>query len=657
MELNGFTSEDYIYLRVFDEVTIITSKYSDGKTVYPKGKILRFKKEDLEWNVFSRHFPGIYGFDVIDNPECSKAAVMPYDKYSIIRFKEDKQVDVCLWPDETYSFGAWLCEKITGDDRPMISIFDFDSPQTKVGKNLNSIRKSPATINEENQTLTVGKRNIDLYLDFKAGEELDFKNRDVASLFLDHNYMKLLSHCETIADPEKEALFAEDFKYTFQQGDHFYQFYMLNPEIKVKTEKELREILDFYSIRTDIKRDDDGYIRYVYFADFDMISRDKVAKMLKFATPVPVIEARKHLSEIERVANEKQEQEMAAWRKKQQQEQEELEVLYEGKKNDASLFPGVNGNFIHTMPHTSSLTNPNASIEEVREFYKRLKEINSAILQGMYFYGGTLPYILTNARDCRSFGDVDIFVPVSMMSDLREELKKQSSFRIFHDSKYYTESYNLTSRVYKKEIAKKDPIEEASQFLSLITSPNINNTVDSDGKNIFESFIDSGRSYYQVPQDFGFKGSLFGINISVFPIYDYKNNLMAKSFNIRDMYQFLLGVRVMNNTKLSDFVRSVNVFDSDINILPLEYTIVSKESAIKEGYIKRTDKDAIDLAYIEEHKKELGISDEVIARLKANYPNYSVSVAYALQKNGTVETVSGEAYRKLILKDNGRVIS
>jgi len=48
-------------------------------------------------------------------------------------------------------------------------------------------------------------------------------------------------------------------------------------------------------------------------------------------------------------------------------------------------------------------------------------------------------------------------------------------------------------------------------------------------------------------------------NISVFPIYNYENNLMAKSFNIRDMYQFLLGVRVMNNTKLGDFARSVNL--------------------------------------------------------------------------------------------------
>ncbi len=656
MQINGFKSEDYVYLRVFEETTITTSKYSGGTTVYPKGKILRFKKSDIENNVFSRHFPGIYDFDIVENPNASEIAIMPYDKYLSIRFKEGKQVNVCLWPDETYSLGDWLCEKITGDDRPIISFFDFDSPKTKVGKNLNSIKKSPASIDEENQTLTVGKRNIDLYLDFKAGEVLDFKNRDVASLFLDHNYMKLLSHCEVILEPEKDALFVEDFKYTFENGDHFYQFYILNPEIKVKTERELRETLDFYSVHTDVQRDEEGYIRYVYIVDYDMISRDKVAKVLKYASPLPVSEAKVHLDEIRRQARIKEEDERRISAEKLAKEQAELEALYAKRRNDASIFPGVNGNFIHTMPFTSTI-NADASIEEVREFYKRLKEINSRILQGMYFYGGTLPYVLTNAKDCRSFDDVDIFVPVYMMGDLREELKKQPTFHIFHDSKSYTESYELTSRVHKKEIAKKDPTEEASQFLSLITNPDINNTVDSNGKNLFESFLDSSRPYYQVPQDFGFKGSLFGINISVFPIYDYKNNLMAKSFNIRDMYQFLLGVRVMNNTRLGNFARSVNLFDTAVNILPLEYTIISKESAINEGYIKRTDKDALDLAYIEEHKKELGISDSVIARLRSNYPDYSVSVAYALLENGTVETVSGEAYRKLILKDNGRVIS
>jgi len=308
------------------------------------------------------------------------------------------------------------------------------------------------------------------------------------------------------------------------------------------------------------------------------------------------------------------------------------------------------------MPHTSILANPNAPIEEIREFYKRLKEINSNILQSMYFYGGILPYVMTNAKDCRSFGDVDIFVPVYMMEHLREELKKQPTFRIFHDSQNYTTDYNLTSRVYKKEMIKKDPLEEAGEFLSLITNPDINNAVGSDGKN-FETFLDNSRPYYQVPQDFGFKGSLFGVNISVFPIYNYENNLMAKSFNIRDLYQFLLGVRVMNSTKLSDFAKKCEVLGTPINILPLEYTIVSKESAINEGYIKRTDKDAIDLAYIEEHKKELGISDEVIANIRANYPDYSVSVAYALLGNGQVETVYGEEYKELVLKHNGRVIS
>ena len=252
---------------------------------------------------------------------------MPYDKYLSIRFKEGKQVNICLWPDETYSFVDWLCGKITDDDRPMISIFDFDRPQTKVGRNLDSIRKSPASIDEENQTLTVGKRNIDLYLDFKAGEELDFKNRDVASLFLDHNYMKLLSHCEVISGPERDALFEEDFKYTFADGDRFYQFYMLNPEIKVKSERELRKILDSYFLRTDVQRDEEGYIRYVYIVDYDMISRDKVAKMLKYASPLPVSEAKVHLDKIRRQARIKEEEERRISAEKLAKEQAELEEI------------------------------------------------------------------------------------------------------------------------------------------------------------------------------------------------------------------------------------------------------------------------------------------------------------------------------------------
>ena len=70
----------------------------------------------------------------------------------------------------------------------------------------------------------------------------------------------------------------------------------------------------------------------------------------------------------------------------------------------------------------------------------------------MYFYGGTIPYIMTNCQNCRSFGDVDIFVPVSMMSALREELERQPTFQIFYDSRYYTKEYNLTSRIYKYDL-------------------------------------------------------------------------------------------------------------------------------------------------------------------------------------------------------------
>jgi len=227
-------------------------------------------------------------FDIVVNTELLENAVMSYDLYSSIKFSEDKQVYVCLCPDETYSLDSWLMKKITGDDRSMISFFELDQPQTKVGRNLNSIEKSPAIIDEEKGTLTVRKRNISLDLDFKAGEELDFKNLDVASLFLDHDLMKILAHTEIVDDTEKEALFKKDFEFTFQDGEDFYQFYKLNPDIRVKTKYELDRLTRLYRLKIDVISDEEGYIICVYFCDYYMISQDEVTKIQKYATLLSV---------------------------------------------------------------------------------------------------------------------------------------------------------------------------------------------------------------------------------------------------------------------------------------------------------------------------------------------------------------------------------
>jgi predicted nucleotidyltransferase len=127
---------------------------------------------------------------------------------------------------------------------------------------------------------------------------------------------------------------------------------------------------------------------------------------------------------------------------------------------------------------------------------------------------------------------------------------------------------------------------------------------------------------------------------------------MAKSFSVNELYKFLLGVKVLDNSKISDFVKNVKIYDSMVKILPLEYTLVSKQSAINGNYENRLSKDYIDLAYIIQHKEELGISNEVIEQITNNYPDYSISIAYKVN-NGHVDTMNGEDYKQYVLINKG----
>ena len=89
-----------------------------------------------------------------------------------------------------------------------------------------------------------------------------------------------------------------------------------------------------------------------------------------------------------------------------------------------------------------------------------------------------------------------------------------------------------------------------------------------------------------------------------------------------------------------------------MKILPLEYTLVSKQSAIEQNYDERLQKDVADIEYIIQHKDELGISDEMVEKIKEKYPDYSVSIAYKIE-NGEANTMTGESYKEYILMNRG----
>lgn len=661
MELNNFKSEDYIYLKVNQDFTC----FQDIE--FKKDTILRYKKENLQDSLWSRLIhQGFYdNLEFIPNPDCKEDEILPHQVFSKIYFKKNISNKICLWSKEKYCLNNWLMNILLRDGSSI-----FVSSKKKFNLSMLQVGTKKTLQDKDNQfpMMEIKDDNVELYLTFYKGEELDFTDLAVMLLFLDKDYIKLLSNCVAISGEEKERLFIEDFQDAFIDEDicmrSEYHYFKLNDNINVSNKEKLSFLeiagIDIYDIKTTncpYDYDKYGNLRYIFTKTSAWNSSNRILEqqILKYATRVPIEEAREHFERNKKFEEQKHQEYMKELARKTAIENKKIADAYAKEKHNSSIFPGTDGNFQHTMPY--NFEEKKSTLEEIKDFYKRLKEINTTVINQMYFYGGTLPYILTKANQSRKFGDVDIFVPIAHMQNLRQELERQPSFEIIFDSKPLASDYSLTSKIKKNELtAKKNDLEFLSLVAETINQQDNNIIIDETGKNPLESYFERTSAYTHPIQDFGFKGKLFGVNISIFPIYQYGPDLMAKSFNVTDLYQYLLAVRVMNNTQLNQFSQIVDINNLKLNILPLEYTIISKQSAIEDGYLKRSQKDQLDLTYILEHKKELEINEERLSRIKRNYPDYSISIAYCLVGN-KVETMGGEHYKKLMLQNKGRYLS
>lgn len=658
--MENFKREDYVYLKLIED-------YEDKNGVkYKSGEILRYKKEWLIENIIGRQFGNVFDYNneliYEKNEDCDENDILYHKIYKSIIVSKDSNYKLYLWPGDCFYLNDWLFEHI---DEKGIGVIT-NAQKKVISDQANSNRLIELTEGYPNEELNA-------YIYFKKGENLDFSDPAVIALFYNLDWMRLFAKTEIISGKEKQELFDEDFSNAIYAQEpstasiwkdnpnydlHEYHYFKLKDDIHVKTKHELENIIGI-KIPYDVNLicDDEGAIKYVSTntSYHNTSYRDTEQLILKFANKISVDEAYECHKKLIADYIKHQELQLEKWKKVKEEERTKLQKLYESNKNNPSYFPGVNGHFVHNDNESKNLGKEKYTLLQIKEFYQKLKTLDPDVVKEMCFYGGTIPYVLNNASESRDFGDIDIFVPVPQMEKTREELAKQDSFEMICDSKPLAQLCHLTSRIKKKSTELIDKNQQTNEFLglmlSIIETSQCEDIIDQNGNayDPFDEFFSKTRSYYNKIQDFGFKAKLFGINISVFPIYQYENNIMAKSFNINEMYRFLLGVRVLNNTTIDDFVKNVELYDSTFKVLPLEYTLVSKKSAVDEQYSFRLEKDREDVEYILAHKEELGIDDEKNQEILSKYPDYSISIAYKVNNNKTISTMGGETYKELVL--------
>ena len=212
------------------------------------------------------------------------------------------------------------------------------------------------------------------------------------------------------------------------------------------------------------------------------------------------------------------------------------------------------------------------TLYEIRQFYNDLFKsglISDDILDKIILYGGTLPYLLSDEKEApRKFGDVDMYMSSQDIGRLRKELENKLYFEMTSDSK----ELNLNC----------------------------------------------------IKEEYGFRGKLFGVDISVFPIYKSRvNNQENKQESEDTFYSFspinstyteirehsfrewdedgdkneeLYDTIVLKNSSLSRFARHFKVSENGTiyvpktKMVPLEFTVATKELAIQNEYTYRNRK-------------------------------------------------------------------
>lgn len=645
MELNKLNSDDYIFLRLTKDID--NAEYREVK-----GDVISFTRDYLEANVYSSvYYDGISEIlDIVRKQDTKETDILPTQNNESMTVTEDKVIDIRLMPNRRYVLNDWLINHLTNDDE----FYDFDEGTIKItDANMRNIDKYCKKTRKEDGAysyITTGDHTVRLKLTFQKGEALDFTDPGVMSLLYDPNTIELLASSEVILGSDKEECFKNEYQNTFFALDGhicaseaMYRYFRINAGINT----EYFGDLGTYSPLVALK-DKSGNFRVVYLEENcyseKQFKREDIKALKKVATEIPLKEAKKLHANVLKRHKQDYEKSMREFRKKEEKHAKKLEKAYEKSKGNAEIFPGTCGDFVHTFKDSYTDTrNKKYTLDEIKTFYTKLKDINEEILKYMYFYGGTIPYMLLDANTTREFGDVDIFVPIEAMRYVREEIMRQPSFENIFDSIDVTSRVNLTASIP----ANKEEDTTGLGVLYALMNPN------ADDETLNELFNNRPNCCLQ---DFGLKAKLFGVNISIFPIYQYNQDLMAKSFNITDVYEYLLAVRVMNNMEIKDFAKNVKICGNNLNILPIEYVIISKESAIEQGYEKRMTKDKEDLEFIDEHKEELGIDEELKSKLKENYPDYSISKAYFAGPS-KVETISGEKYKDLMLLNKGGWLS
>ncbi|MCX4365998.1 MAG: hypothetical protein OSJ70_09550 [Bacilli bacterium] len=164
MELNGLNSDDYIYLKLNQDLK--NDSYNEAK-----GATIGFTRHHLECAIYSSiYYQGIDEIlEITSKGNKKDTDILPSQTNESMVVKEDKVIDIRLFPHRSYVLNDWLLEHLTNDDtfysfsegNRVITDYNMEHIKKECSKALPTDSKYPM--------ITTGDDEVRLKITFKKG--------------------------------------------------------------------------------------------------------------------------------------------------------------------------------------------------------------------------------------------------------------------------------------------------------------------------------------------------------------------------------------------------------------------------------------------------------------------------------------------------------
>ena len=305
MILNGFNSDDYIYLKVIKNVNLPDQFFMDVK----KGTIVKYQIKHLRKLLIRKCLKDY--LDIEFNENCPKYSMLLQEVYKKIKVKYSCIRRVSLSQGTKIPFTPWIIKKFFANEtvewnkRILSKLDDCEISQISCQNNnllpgkINKLKENIITIENQIPLITLAYSE-EFAIPFQEGEIIDLNDLGAALFFSETMTINFLASCNLISEEEKLKLFQEEYQNRLPNG---YRYFQLHDNFPLGVEEFTK--FNFYTRKnnfdfdayTFVTKRNYGYnkyhqenknIRYLWINN-DKILEDEI---LKIADEIPLAKAK-----------------------------------------------------------------------------------------------------------------------------------------------------------------------------------------------------------------------------------------------------------------------------------------------------------------------------------------------------------------------------